>query len=103
MTKSHNQSPNAGTLPVCVKCQRQTRIQAVLVLPIEMLVDVRCEECGCVWTIRERRAPRETEVKSPSDSSAPKTDEQTSHERDRMLIQQQHQELAQHQHRSGRY
>lgn len=102
MTKSHKQSPNARKHPVCFKCQRPTR---QVVQPIELVVYVRCEECGYVWSIPERRAPGKRRESEPSShSSAPKTDVQTTLDHHRTQIEQQHNEdWAHYQHRFGRY
>jgi uncharacterized Zn finger protein len=44
-----------GENPVCFKCRRQTIVKGVL--PLGPIVYVRCEECGSVWSIAERRDP----------------------------------------------
>jgi uncharacterized Zn finger protein len=38
---------------VCEKCSQRTAVKAVL--PVGVVVYLRCPECGSVWPIQERR------------------------------------------------
>jgi hypothetical protein len=53
-----------GEHPLCFKCQRQTVVKAAL--PLGPIVYVRCEECGSVWSIAERRDPLKRELLKPA-------------------------------------
>lgn len=37
----------------CIKCARETPVKAVL--GVDVMVYLRCAECGSVWSIKERR------------------------------------------------
>jgi uncharacterized Zn finger protein len=65
--------PNrTATLPtedtVCFKCRRETVVKAVL--PVGLVVYLRCEECGSAWSIAERRAIARTDSEADRPATA---------------------------------
>ena len=57
-------APNLGEHAACFKCQRETVVKAVL--PIGPIVYLRCEACGAVWSIAERRDPLKMRLPPPT-------------------------------------
>ena len=52
-------NPNLQPAPpedqtLCFKCKRKTSVKAVL--PVGVMVYLRCDECGSAWSMAERRA-----------------------------------------------